>query len=146
IDEHNANRQQQEAARAGARAEELRNRISELDDQIATQGGDEAPGVADLVRERDGLVEQLGTVEQAAAETGVTSWISLSQATQARKASTSAVAGTRGQALLLGILVAVLLAFGVAIMLDRSDSRLHTKEQVERQFGLPVLAEVPLLP
>ncbi len=30
-------------------------------------------------------------------------------------------------------------------MLDRSDSRLHTKEQVERQFGLPVLAEVPLL-
>ncbi|MGH9234152.1 MAG: CpsD/CapB family tyrosine-protein kinase, partial [Acidimicrobiales bacterium] len=39
----------------------------------------------------------------------------------------------------------VLLAFGVAIMLDRSDSRLHTKEQAERQFGLPVLAEVPLL-
>ena len=52
---------------------------------------------------------------------------------------------TRGQSLLLGALVSLLLAFGVAIMLDRSDSRLHTKEQAERQFGLPVLAEIPLL-
>jgi capsular exopolysaccharide synthesis family protein len=52
---------------------------------------------------------------------------------------------TRGKSLVLGAIVSVLLAFGVAIMLDRSDSRLHTKEQAERQFGLPVLAEVPLL-
>lgn len=146
IDEHTSNRQQEQAAQANERAEEIRGRINELDSQIAAQGGDDAPGAADLVRERDGLIEQLGTVEQSATATGTTSWISLNEATRAEKASTSAVAVTRGQALLLGILVAVLLAFGVAIMLDRSDSRLHTKEQVERQFGLPVLAEVPLLP
>jgi capsular exopolysaccharide synthesis family protein len=30
-------------------------------------------------------------------------------------------------------------------MLDRSDSRLRTKESAERHFGLPVLAEIPLL-
>jgi capsular exopolysaccharide synthesis family protein len=41
--------------------------------------------------------------------------------------------------------VAALLGFGVAIMLDRSDSRLRTKEAAERHFGLPVLAEIPLL-
>jgi capsular exopolysaccharide synthesis family protein len=146
IDEHTSNRQQEQAAQANERAEEIRGRINELDSQIAAQGGDDAPGAADLVRERDGLIEQLGTVEQSATATGTTSWISLNEATRAEKASTSAVAVTRGQALLLGVLVAVLLAFGVAIMLDRSDSRLHTKEQVERQFGLPVLAEVPLLP
>jgi capsular exopolysaccharide synthesis family protein len=57
----------------------------------------------------------------------------------------ASVGVTRGQSLLLGTLVSLLLAFGVAIMLDRSDSRLHTKEQAERQFGLPVLAEIPLL-
>jgi capsular exopolysaccharide synthesis family protein len=143
IDEHTASRQQQ----ASERAADIRNRINEIDEQIAAAGGEEAPGAADLVGERDNLVEQLGTVQQVEIGSGsTTEWITLNQATRAEKVDTSAVAVTRGQALLLGIVVAVLLAFGVAIMLDRSDSRLHTKEQVERQFGLPVLAEVPLLP
>jgi capsular exopolysaccharide synthesis family protein len=47
--------------------------------------------------------------------------------------------------MLLGAVVAAMLGFGVAIMLDRSDSRLRTKEQAERHFGMPVLAEIPLL-
>src|SRR5690606_6676814 len=89
IDEHTSNRQQEQAAQANERAEEIRGRINELDSQIAAQGGDDAPGAADLVRERDGLIEQLGTVEQSATATGTTSWISLNEATRAEKASTS---------------------------------------------------------
>jgi capsular exopolysaccharide synthesis family protein len=42
-------------------------------------------------------------------------------------------------------LVGLFAGFGVALMLDRSDSRLRTKEGAERHFGLPVLAEIPLL-
>src|SRR5690606_28200477 len=55
IDEHTASRQQQ----ASERAADIRNRINEIDEQIAAAGGEEAPGAADLVGERDNLVEQL---------------------------------------------------------------------------------------
>jgi capsular exopolysaccharide synthesis family protein len=96
------------------------------------------------VSQRAGLQDQLNQVTTDA-DGKIVEWSSLQTASSAKKVAASSVGVTRGQSLLLGGLVSLLLAFGVAIMLDRSDSRLHTKEQAERQFGLPVLAEVPLL-
>src|SRR5690606_2868360 len=88
IDEHTASRQQQ----ASERAADIRNRINEIDEQIAAAGGEEAPGAADLVGERDNLVEQLGTVQQVEIGSGsTTEWITLNQATRAEKVDTSAV-------------------------------------------------------
>jgi hypothetical protein len=49
-----------------------------------------------------------------------------------------------GRMLLVGML-GVLVACGVAIVLDRLDPRVHSREGVEAAFGLPVLAEVPTL-
>jgi capsular exopolysaccharide synthesis family protein len=40
----------------------------------------------------------------------------------------------------------LLLGFGAALVLDRLDTRLRTKADVEAAFGLPVLAEIPAMP
>jgi capsular exopolysaccharide synthesis family protein len=122
----------------------LQTRIQNLNDQIMAAGGETATDATSLVSERAGLQDQLNQVTTAA-DDKIVKWSSLRVASSAEKVAAGSVGVTRGQSLLLGALVSLLLAFGVAIMLDRSDSRLHTKEQAERQFGLPVLAEIPLL-
>jgi capsular exopolysaccharide synthesis family protein len=135
---------QQEQAEVAARVNEIQAKMQGLNDQIGAAGGEEAPEASTLVQERAGLQEQLNQATTQA-EDRITEWDSLQTASSAKKVAASSVGVTRGQSLLLGALVSLLLAFGVAIMLDRSDSRMHTKEQAERQFGLPVLAEIPLL-
>lgn len=130
------------------RSDELRAEIQRYGEAIAAAGGPTAPAAAGSVAQRDAAIAELGSLAaEAATETRTTTlWTSLQTATSADEASDSVVGATRGQRMLLAALVALLLAFGVAIMLDRSDSRLHSKEQAEREFGLPVLAEAPLLP
>jgi capsular exopolysaccharide synthesis family protein len=145
IDERNAQRVDEEKAAANESMSELRASIARVDADIAARGGDEAQGVAPLVAERDRLTSELSAIASAV-DPASAEWDILQPATSATEQETSAVAFARGQWLLLAAVVSVLLAFGVSIMLDRSDSRLHTKEAVERHFGLPVLAEVPLLP
>jgi capsular exopolysaccharide synthesis family protein len=135
---------QQEQAEADARINEIQGDMQALTDQITAAGGETAPETTALVQQRAGLQEQLNQITTQT-EDQITEWGSLQKASSAKKVAASSVGVTRGQSLLLGGLVSLLLAFGVAIMLDRSDSRLHTKEQAERQFGLPVLAEIPLL-
>lgn len=135
---------QQEQAEADARINEINAEIQDLTDRITAAGGEQASETSPLVQQRAGLQEQLNQITTQA-EDRITEWDSLQTASSAKKVAASSVGVTRGQSLLLGALVSLLLAFGVAIMLDRSDSRLHTKEQAERQFGLPVLAEIPLL-
>jgi tyrosine-protein kinase len=135
---------QQVQAEADRDVEELQARIQTLNDQIVAAGGDTATEATSLVSERTGLQDQLNQVTTSA-DDNIVEWSPLRTASSAKKVAASSVGVTRGQSLLLGALVSLLLAFGVAIMLDRSDSRLHTKEQAERQFGLPVLAEIPLL-
>jgi len=135
---------QQVQAEADAEVERLQAEIQALNDQIAAVGGETAPDATSLVSQRAGLQDQLNQVTTSA-DGNIVEWSSLRIASSAKRATASSVGVTRGQSLLLGGLVSLLLAFGVAIMLDRSDSRLHTKEQAERQFGLPVLAEIPLL-
>lgn len=130
---------------AAAAASTLRDQINDLERRIAAAGGPTAEGAVTLVSERDTLLSNLGLVNSNVDLEAATEWTSLQAATSASKQASSVVGLTRGKSLVLGAAVSVLLAFGVAIMLDRSDSRLHTKEQAERQFGLPVLAEVPLL-
>ncbi|HEX6569052.1 MAG TPA: hypothetical protein VF015_07800 [Acidimicrobiales bacterium] len=145
IDERAAARREEERQSNAARVDELKARIAQIGQDIAAAGGDSAPGAGVLVAERDSLSGELSAMG-AGIDTSATEWVSLQQATSASEQEASAVTATRGQWLVLAGIVSLLLAFGVSIMLDRSDARLHTKESVERHFGLPVLAEVPLLP
>ncbi|MGH9111401.1 MAG: AAA family ATPase [Acidimicrobiales bacterium] len=147
IQERDQARVDQARKEGSAQVTQLREQIDELDRQIAAAGGPAAPAAETLVFERDGLASQIALVNSDTNNIrSSTEWTSLQRAGSAKAENESVVGATRGQRMVLAALVSVLLAFGVAIMLDRSDSRLHTKEQAERQFGLPVLAEVPLLP
>jgi capsular exopolysaccharide synthesis family protein len=145
IERRDADRIAEAAEEARTLEADVRQQMREIQDQLAAIDP-ASPQFETLSGEIGALETELATISatEAAARTS-TKWVSLQTATAASKAQASAVGVTRAQSLVLGALVSVLLAFGVAIMLDRSDSRLHTKEQVERQFGLPVLAEVPLL-
>lgn len=145
IEERNQERAASAAEEATARTDELRAQVAQLNSQITAAGGETAPAAAQFVEQRTTINGEIATITAELNSGTETEWGSLQIATAAREAPASAVGVTRGRSLILGAIVAVLLAFGVAIMLDRSDSRLHTKEQAERQFGLPVLAEVPLL-
>jgi capsular exopolysaccharide synthesis family protein len=116
----------------------LRGRIAELAPLTATPGADAVTAQSEI----DTLTARIAELESAGT---TTKWVTLQAATAGQLQDDFVSGATTGQRMLLAGLVAALLGFGVAIMLDRSDSRLHTKEQAERQFGLPVLAEVPLL-
>lgn len=148
ISERDLARVEEAQAEAARRSDQLRAEIQRHGEAIAAAGGATAPAAAGAVAQRDAAIEELGSVasEEAANARTTTQWTSLQAATSADEETESVVGATRGQRMLLAALVALLLAFGVAIMLDRSDSRLHTKEQAEREFRLPVLAEAPLLP
>jgi len=135
IDERSA----ADAAEGETRAEELTQRIADLAPVI--DAGGEAAVTAQA--EADQATNELSAIATEAS--GGTEWESLQVAQAGRLQDDFVTGATTGQRMLLAGIVAALLGFGVAIMLDRSDSRLHTKEQTERQFGLPVLAEVPLL-
>lgn len=121
-----------------ADAEALRQRIIELAPVIAAGGEAAVTAQAEV----DQAANELSAL---ASQGSGTKWESLQVAQTGRLQDDFVTGATTGQRMLLAGIVAALLGFGVAIMLDRSDSRLHTKEQTERQFGLPVLAEVPLL-
>jgi capsular exopolysaccharide synthesis family protein len=51
---------------------------------------------------------------------------------------------TQGSRLLLAALLGLALGVGIALLLERVDRRIRTKEAAETGFALPVLAEVPL--
>ena len=134
-----AERNEADAATDRARIAELEQLIDDLAPVIAGGGVGAVTAQAEADRAND---------EITALSTGAspTQWEALQPATAAHEADGSVTGKGRGWWFILTGIVAIILSFGVAIMLDRSDSRLHTKEQAERQFGLPVLAEVPLLP
>jgi capsular exopolysaccharide synthesis family protein len=146
INERDAERVAETKAQADSRVADLDQQIAGFDQQIRAMGGDEAQNTSGIVSQREAAISERASVQsEAAIATAKTKWTSLQKAASAKAESDSVVGASRGQRMLLAVMVSLLLAFGVAIMLDRSDSRLHTKEQAERQFGLPVLAEVPLV-
>ena len=46
----------------------------------------------------------------------------------------------------LGGLIGLIIGIGLALVRDRLDTRIQSREQAERIFGLPVLGEIPRLP
>lgn len=46
----------------------------------------------------------------------------------------------------LAVIVGLLLGLALAVVVDRLDTRMRSREQIERATGLPVVAEIPRLP
>jgi capsular exopolysaccharide synthesis family protein len=142
LNQREANQQQAEAQEEEQQQNELIQQIQQLQTQINAAA---PPDAAVLIEQRDALSNQLATMQEAADQPS-TRYATLRPADRGHLQADFVAGASRGERMLLAGIVASLLAFGVTIMLDRSDQRLHTKGEAERQFGLPVLTEVPLLP
>ena len=137
VDEREAQRLQTESQQSQAQRDDLSAQLAQVNASLAGDPNNQA-----LIEEQAQLTNQLGSlfpVDDRASYTPVL------EATFASEDAAFVSGFGREQRALIAALVAALAGFGVAIMLDRSDSRLRSKDQVERRFGLPVLAEVPLL-
>lgn len=127
--------------------ESLRTRIVDLDAELARDPDDE------IVRaQRDALVRQYSLVyeqyQQLAAE-GVPSagLLTLQRATPVPVSEGGFRApDSRPQRALLAGLLGLVVGVGAAFAIDRLDTRIRSKEDAERAFGLPVLVEVPRFP
>ena len=149
LDEREQARQDRELSIVKGRMDDLQRQSTELDAQI--------PGMA---RERqalaraqvDALVRQFGlTFERfqqlAAAGPASLGLVTLEKATPIPIVSggfrpPESRAGRIGIAVPLGLLLGV----GMVLLAKRVDTRIATKDEAERAFGLPVVAEIPRLP
>jgi Mrp family chromosome partitioning ATPase/capsular polysaccharide biosynthesis protein len=123
-----------------AKADQLKADIATLDGQIAAD-----PANTSLAEQRAGLVRQLTEVQAAdpSADLGTVRFTTLQAAPVGTQQSSLPGTRSREQRMVLAALVALVLGFGLAIALDRSDTRIRTRQAAEAHFGLPVLAEIP---
>jgi Mrp family chromosome partitioning ATPase/capsular polysaccharide biosynthesis protein len=136
-------RQQATDEELAARETDLRARIGELDAAIDRN----PPDVETLTAERDALIRQLGDVlESQDVEVQPVNFTSVEVPERGSKQERPLGTRTREQRMVLAGVVAAVLGFGLAIMLDRSDTRLRTRRGAEEHFGLPVIAEIVAFP
>ncbi|HEY5014974.1 MAG TPA: P-loop NTPase [Acidimicrobiia bacterium] len=63
----------------------------------------------------------------------------------AKSGLTTSALGGRSTRAMLAVLIGLVLGAGIAMLLDRFDLRVRTKEDAEDAFGLPVVSEIPAL-
>ena len=136
-------RQQAVTDELTARETDLRGRIADLDAAIDRN----PPDVETITAERDALIRQLGDVLEAKdVETQPVRFTSVEVPDRGTRQERPFGTRTREQRMILAGIVALVLGFGLAIMLDRSDTRLRTRRSAEEHFGLPVISEVVAFP
>jgi Mrp family chromosome partitioning ATPase/capsular polysaccharide biosynthesis protein len=139
LTEREAARQKATNDELDAREQDLRGRISVLDAAIDRN----PPDVETITAERDALIRQLGDVLDAQdVETTPAVYTSVDVPDRGSRQERPFGTRTREQRMILAAIVALVLGFGLAIILDRSDTRLRTRRSAEEHFGLPVIAEI----
>jgi Mrp family chromosome partitioning ATPase len=133
-------RRDEAAAAAEAQAAALSAQIDALDAEIAAQ----PPNVATLTARRDALVRRLGDLYETDEQPAPVEFTTIQPATSGVEEDRLPGTRSREQRLVLAGIVALVLGFGLAIALDRSDTRVRTRQAAEAHYGLPVLAEIPL--
>lgn len=121
--------------------------------QAKLNNGDNAVNRAEVAALENLLTDQIQTKNTAASTTSGPSFLTVLQPGVPIPADGGEVASTSlgapaspylriGLAALLGLL----LGGALALVVERLDSRMRTREQAEDAIGLPVLAEIPLMP
>jgi capsular exopolysaccharide synthesis family protein len=131
-------------AAAEAELEAIEESIEDLQDERADDPGDEVVQARintevaryQIVFQR---VQDLLSAEEPPAPLQV---LGTAQVTPLDPGGIQAPTDRRARALLAGS-VGLLLGLGLAITVDRLDTRLRERDEVEEAFGLPVLAEIP---
>ncbi|MET0147342.1 MAG: hypothetical protein ABW122_00785 [Ilumatobacteraceae bacterium] len=146
LTEQETQRREAEQAELAADEADLRARISQLDATIGTFPP--PPDVDTQTAERDALIRQLGTVLEAQDDTTATGvrYTTIDAPERGTKEQRFLGTRTRGQRMLVAAGVAAILGFGLALLLDRSDTRIRSRREAEEHFGLPVIAEVVKFP
>jgi capsular exopolysaccharide synthesis family protein len=138
---------EEEMAKANERITELRTQLADLEARI--ESGTPAQNRA-LNPERNAVsrqlsvaVERLETLSEAPLPSDSLSTV---QEAEAKKiegglAATNSATGRAALAAIVGLL----LGAGVALVVDRADTRVRTREDAEEAAGVPVLAEIPPL-
>lgn len=143
---------QESASNEQARAlnkqmDQLRKEIAELDREIAALP--EGPNV--LTAQREGKAFQLQELELEYQQSVVpaSSGLEIIQEASARPdrlAAFQVSPPSSGSRLLVATLIGLILGAGIVLLLERFDTRIRTKLAAEKNFGLPVLAEIPPIP
>ncbi|HEX2699737.1 MAG TPA: P-loop NTPase [Acidimicrobiales bacterium] len=144
---------QRDVDEAAAQLDSLTGQLNEIDTQLsADQGG----GNASLKARREALVAELTATVRRQTDLEIkgppeSRFVTVSEAkpvavgTAGDSGGFKPPEGRRGR-LVLAVALAMVLGGAVVLVLDRFDSRLHTKQAAEQAFGLPVLTEVPVTP
>lgn len=127
--------------------------IKNLTTQLAAMDAGSGPNPnAEQLQNREVVFEALQAVTEraislAASSTVRSGFVTFEAAVAVPVASSGGGFSTpdsRGGRLVIVGLLGLLVGAGFALVIDRLDTSLHTKEAAEAAFGLPVLAEVPL--
>lgn len=149
----------QQVTEAEATTNELEKRLSELGEQRSELDAKlrRNPGDGGLIAQRAGVqalidtaVSSLTTAE--AAKTSPAQLDVLQRAVAVEGPSPSSATGgftapsSPRSRFLIGGVIGLLLGAGLALLVERLDSRLRGREEAEHAYQLPVLAEIPTLP
>ena len=106
------------------------------------------PDVETRTAERDALIRQLGSRARGPGRRGLDRCVYTTIDEAERGTKQERLPGTRSRAerMALAGRVALVLGFGLALTLDRSDTRVRTRRDAEEHFGFPVIAEVVKFP
>lgn len=130
-------------------AQDIRDQIAVLDEQLASP---EVPFRQTLTSKRANLAQQAASIDQqltrqsgASADSGLMTVEPAEAQAAAAEVPKTAGTGKIGRPIWLAMATVMALILGIAgaILLDRLDKRLHSREEVEGAYDEPVLAEIP---
>ncbi|MGH2661329.1 MAG: polysaccharide biosynthesis tyrosine autokinase [Actinomycetota bacterium] len=151
IDTRLAETNAREADALKGQIDALKAQVADLDRQIDLQDGiDNDNPPANLVAERDAKVAQYTLLFQRYQELiGASggSGLQIVQNATPRVLPEEGFVQVRSWPgrVIIGVVLGLLAGLGIVLLLERFDTRIHTKERAEQVFDLPVLAEVPLV-
>ena len=135
-----------------ARIDNLRSRVQRLREEITAveaRIGSDSEGDELLVAERDAKISTFTSLQQQlqnlVAQQTASPGLTIIQPAVPLPIASGGFIQVRSlpSRLLLSLILGLLAALGIVFLLERLDTRLHTKEAAEQGFDLPVLAEIP---
>lgn len=130
------------------RLDETRAAITDLDSRIGRTSGSDA----ELLREeRDALIRRYGLLQEAyqdiASRTAADDEFQVIQEPTPRPIVAEGFQAPTSRLARLSIagLVGLLAGLALALVIDRVDTRIRSRQAAEKHYGLPVLAEIPFL-